>query len=93
MLGLAITAMTSFSLAPLRLMLIVGVFLKVAGFVAIVCLLLQANEPNMVHWILAAIVFLAGLQLSSVGLLGEYVGRNYLENKRRPRFLVELEIP
>ena len=38
--------------------------------------------------ILLTIIFFGGLQLISIGLLGEYIGRNYIESKRRPIYLV-----
>jgi polyisoprenyl-phosphate glycosyltransferase len=94
MLGLAVTGITAFSSAPLRLIALAGllsslVSLGVAGWVTYVALV----HPEFVipGWasLLLPISLSASLQLLSAGIIGEYVGRIYLEVKRRPRFLVD----
>lgn len=94
MLRLALDGITSFSVAPLRLIAIVGaaVFLSTT-IAAIVLLWLRFNGSDdlVPGWTstLLPILFLGGIQLLSTGILGEYVGKIYLETKRRPRFIVQ----
>lgn len=93
MLSFALTGITSFSLRPLRLITMVGfVVAAIASFVglwAIVAALTgSASTPGWAS-LLLVISFLGGAQLFAIGVVGEYVGRIYLEVKRRPRYEVE----
>lgn len=93
----ALDAIFSFSYKPLRLSLILGImtsaFALFCAVVFLVCRLLniglfgQDVVPGYTSTIVA-ILFLGGVQLISVGLLGEYIGRIYDEVKRRPLFFV-----
>ena len=90
---LALNAVLSFSLTPLRLALWTGCVVATAALGVVGYGLfsrLFAAEP-MAGWQLAfaATVFLAGIQLVFIGILGEYLGRVYGEVKRRPLFLVK----
>ena len=90
---LAVEGLVSFSTAPLRLASLVGVLSALAafglgGFYLVKALLLGdpvAGFPTLV----VAVLFLGGLQLMAMGILGEYVGRLCLEAKRRPLFVVD----
>lgn len=93
MLSFALTGITSFSLRPLRLITIVG--FVVAAMAALVglwagvaALTGSAITPGWAS-LLLVISFLGGAQLFAIGVVGEYVGRIYLETKRRPRYEVE----
>ena len=90
-------AIFSFSYKPLRLSLLVGLstsaFAMLYGFGLLVCRLFGVGMfglpvVNGYTSTIIAILFLAGVQLISVGILGEYIGRVYDEVKRRPLFLV-----
>lgn len=89
---LAFEGITSFSVAPLRLAMIFGLLTALAGMLFgtwIVAKTLILGEvvqgyPSMI----AIMTFLGGVQLISVGLLGEYVGKAYFETKQRPIYLV-----
>lgn len=91
MLRFAIDGITSFSVVPLRLATLLGVF---AGFVAIVAsawALYEGVRGNTVPgWttIMIAVALASSAQLLMTGILGEYVGRIYEEVKRRPLYLV-----
>jgi polyisoprenyl-phosphate glycosyltransferase len=94
----ALDAIFSFSYKPLRLSLVLGLlaagFAMVYGVALLICRLLgigmfgQPVVPGYTSTIVS-ILFLGGVQLICVGLLGEYIGRIYDEVKRRPLFLVQ----
>jgi dolichol-phosphate mannosyltransferase len=94
----ALDAIFSFSYKPLRLTLLSGLF--VAGFALFYGALLftyrllgwgMFGQPVVIGYTstIVSILFLGGVQLVSVGLLGEYIGRIYDEVKRRPLFLIQ----
>ena len=93
MLRFAADACFSFSLAPLRLAIWMGFFttaLALLGIIYVLVVRLMTDEW-VSGWatLLAFILFLGGVQLVLVGILGEYVGRTYVEVKRRPLYLVK----
>lgn len=94
MLRFAVDAITSFSHVPLQLATWLGFI--VSGFAFFYILVVIALKFAGISWpgytsIMAAILFLGGVQLVMVGLLGEYVGRIYDEVKHRPLYLVAEE--
>ena len=92
MFSLATDAVTSFSFAPLRLATVVGLGILVVALVALITSLavpLVSGRPgSSAPLIPLAILFVGGAQLLSIGILGEYIGRIYMEVKRRPFFVV-----
>ncbi|KAA8980364.1 glycosyltransferase family 2 protein [Halospina sp. K52047b] len=89
---LAMEGITSFSVKPLRLALILGLLAAATGgafgaWVVLKALLFGVATPGYAS-IITVITFLSGIQLLCVGLLGEYVGRIYIETKQRPVYLV-----
>lgn len=92
LIGLALEGVTSFSVLPLRLALVVGALTALAGgaygawIVAKAFLLGDpvAGYPSLV----ALITLLGGTQLLAIGVVGEYVGKTYLEAKQRPLYLL-----
>ena len=93
MLDLAISGILSFSLAPLRLATFMGFLtsgLAMSGifYVLVVRFLTDAWVPGWAM-LLITILFLGGLQMVIIGVIGEYVGRIYMEVKRRPLYLVK----
>jgi polyisoprenyl-phosphate glycosyltransferase len=92
LLNLSLEGLTSFSTAPLRLCTCVGgviaaITLFYAGFIVFRTLIQGVDVPGYAS-LLVAVLFLGSLQLIGIGLLGEYVGRIYMETKQRPRYLV-----
>jgi glycosyltransferase involved in cell wall biosynthesis len=89
----AIEGITSFSTAPLRLTTYAGVLVSLLAFlyaaVVIVRTLVHGVEWPGYSSMITVILFLGGVQLISVGIVGEYVGRIYMESKQRPVYLVQ----
>lgn len=89
----AIDGITSFTTAPLRMSTFMGLIISFAAFIYILFLVIRtiffgsdlAGYPSM----MAVILFLGGVQLLSLGIIGEYVGRIFNETKRRPLYFVE----
>lgn len=93
MAGLAIDGITSFSMRPLRLITITGIITALLAFmVGLWALWLALFTTRAVPgWtsIVAPLAFIGGLQLLSMGVIGEYIGKIYLETKRRPLFEID----
>lgn len=91
--GLALDGITSFTAAPLRLATVAGLLTAAAALAFggwIVVKTLIFGEPVAGYASLMAVVlFLGGIQLLAVGIQGEYLGRLYIESKRRPVYLVQ----
>ncbi|PIE45930.1 MAG: glycosyltransferase [Gammaproteobacteria bacterium] len=91
--NLALQGITSFSTAPLKISTYLGLFIAVFSFIyggwLIVDKLLNGNPVPGYPSLMASILFLGGVQLIAIGILGEYVGRIYIETKRRPRYLLK----
>ncbi|MFV3405497.1 glycosyltransferase family 2 protein [Pseudomonas sp. NY15463] len=90
--NLALDGITSFSTVPLRLWTYIGtgvslLALLYAAFLVIDKLAFGNDLPGYPS-LMAAILFLGGVQLIGIGILGEYVGRIYQETKHRPRYVV-----
>lgn len=89
----AIDGITSFTTAPLRFSTYMGVLISFAAFIYLLVVVFQAlfigstlaGYPSM----MAVILFLGGVQLLSLGIIGEYIGRIFNETKRRPLYFVE----
>ena len=95
MLGLALSGITSFSIKPIRLVFFSGVALAILAFIAALTLAIIAICGVFIGWmpfIFVTIWFVTGLILTSLGVIGEYVGRDYMESKRRPRYIIEEEL-
>ncbi len=91
--NLAIEGITSFSNFPLRLSSFLGIIVPAFGFIYIVFLVLKTlifGEPVRGYpTLLSVIIFLGGIQLLSLGVIGEYLGRIFDEVKNRPLYFVE----
>lgn len=91
--NLALEGITSFSTAPLRIWTYLG--LLVASFAFLYGAFMMLNKlffGNPVPGypsLLVSILFLGGIQLIGIGVLGEYIGRIYIETKQRPKFIIK----
>ena len=91
MMRLAASGITSFSVRPLRLSLAVGVFVALLAFVyGVYAVVMLVRGETVTGWtsVIASILFLSGIQLIVLGILGEYLGKLFLEQKRRPVYIV-----
>lgn len=93
MVNFAMDGIISFSLVPLKLAIWTGflsIWIAVAGIiVAIIDRLLEKDLTRGWASLFVAVLFMAGVQLVSLGILGEYLGRIYTEVKRRPLYVVQ----
>lgn len=92
MLSFAFQGISSFSVSPIRWITGLGFIVSATSIAAMLYALISlACGSVMPGWtsLLISIWFLGGLQLLSIGLIGEYIGKIYLETKERPRFLIE----
>lgn len=91
----AIEGITSFSTIPLKIWLYVGLIISLLSFlygsiIIIKTLIFGIDLPGYAS-LLSVVLFLGGIQLMGIGILGEYIGRIYSESKRRPVYIVENE--
>ena len=92
MLAFAWDGITSFSVVPLRFITILGGVVLVLSLVLSIWALVAKLSGNAVSgWtsMMLIVLFLGGVQMLSIGIIGEYIGKIYKETKRRPRFFVE----
>lgn len=90
--NLAIEGITSFTTAPLRMATIMGFIIAMLSF----CLMLFYGIKTIIFGdpvqgfttLIVVVLFLGGVQLISIGILGEYIGRIFNETKRRPTYLI-----
>lgn len=95
--NLALEGITSFSTVPLRVWTYIGVVFAATAFVygtiIIGRTLLFGTDVKGYPSLLVSILFLGGIQLMSIGILGEYIGRIYIETKQRPRYVLKNKRP
>lgn len=92
MLSFAFEGITSLSIKPINLIIRLGILLSVFGAVMLIYSLVQHFLNNTTAgWtsLMASIWVIGGLQILSIGVIGKYVGKIYLEVKRRPRYIIE----
>lgn len=91
MLALAFDGITSLSIKPIRLITGFGVFISLFSFLMIIYVLLSfINRTTVPGWssTLIIVCLIGGIQLISLGVIGEYIGKIYLETKARPRYII-----
>ncbi|QMA41399.1 glycosyltransferase family 2 protein [Citrobacter freundii] len=91
--NLALEGITSFSTFPLRMWTYIGLLVAGLSFIyggwMIVDKLIWGNPVPGYPSLLVSVLFLGGVQLIGIGVLGEYIGRTYIESKNRPKYLLK----
>ncbi len=91
MLALAFNGITSLSIKPITLITSIGVCFSILGLLVMIWVLIGAIAGRTTEgWasIICIICLLGGLQLISIGIIGQYIGKTYLETKHRPRYII-----
>lgn len=91
MLALAGDGITSLSIKPLRLIMSFGVIVALLSFVGVIWAIVSALAGRAVAgWasMTCIICFVSGVQLICMGIIGEYIGKIYMETKHRPRYII-----
>lgn len=92
MFSFAVDGITSFSTRPIRFITYLGLtFILIALFVIIYALIEYFSGKTIQGWtsLLVSVWFIGGVVLLACGIIGEYIGKIYIETKRRPRFFIE----
>ena len=91
LLNLAVEGITSFSIAPLRIATVCGVLCSISSFIYAIYFLIKTvlygDETAGFPTLIIVMLFLGGIQLFSLGIIGEYVGRIFKETKGRPTYI------
>ncbi len=93
MFSLAIAGITSFSIKPLRISIFFGLILSVMAIVYMIYALYIGlfTDKAIEGWtsVIVSVLFIGGLQLLMLGIIGEYLGKLFLENKKRPTYIID----
>ena len=93
LLNLAIDGITSCTIAPLRISTMLGTIISMCAFIYMMIIIFKTIIFGEVvrgfPTIMVAVLFLGGVQLLSIGILGEYIGRMFSEIKNRPLYLID----
>jgi glycosyltransferase involved in cell wall biosynthesis len=92
MLGFAFDGITSFSIKPIRMITALGIIIFLVSIaVLIYSLVVNAMGNTVSGWTstVISVWILGGLQLFAIGIVGEYVGKVYMETKKRPKYIIE----
>ena len=91
MIALAVDGITSLSVKPLRLIMSFGIVVALLSFVGVIWALVAALSGHAVAgWASTTCIvcFVSGVQLVCMGIIGEYIGKIYMETKHRPRYII-----
>ena len=91
MLALAFDGITSLSVKPIRMITIAGILIAILSFIGVIWAVVGEFMGNTVSgWAstVCIVCFMGGIQLLCLGVIGEYVGKIYLETKHRPRYII-----
>ncbi len=92
MISFALDGITSFSIKPIKMISSLGLcFVIVSGIMLIYSLISYFTGHSVSGWasLITSIWAIGGLQLLAIGIIGEYIGKVFLETKRRPRYIIE----
>ena len=92
MLMFAMDGITSFSIKPLRMIAFIGFIILMCSIIAFIySIVMKLLGNTVVGWtfIVCSIWLIGGIQMLSLGIIGEYIGKIYNETKKRPRYIIE----
>lgn len=95
MLKFAMEGITSFSVKPLKMITTMGFLMSIFSFIVLIyAVVVKIIGQTVSGWtfIIVSIWMVAGIQLLSLGVIGEYIGKIYSETKRRPKYIIEKEL-
>jgi len=95
MLAFAIEGITSLSVKPIRFITFLGIFVFLVSIILLIrFFVIWCMGKAVAGWstIVISIWAIGGLQLLSIGVIGEYIGKIYLESKKRPRYIIEKDL-
>ena len=91
MLALAFDGITSLSNKPIRIITGAGIAVSLVGFIGVIwAIVCAAMGSSVAGWasIVCIVCFMSGVQLVCLGVIGEYIGKIYMETKARPRYII-----
>lgn len=92
MLSFAFEGITSLSIKPIRLIIFIGIVMFLVSIIMLITFMIQHFIGNTISgWtsLIVSIWAIGGLEMLSIGVIGEYIGKVYMETKERPRFIIE----
>lgn len=92
MISFATDGISSFSIKPLRMIFVLGVVILIVSFCIMLYSIIQKLIGNTVAgwtFLMISIWFIGGVQMMSLGIIGEYIGKTYMETKERPKFIIK----
>ena len=95
MLNFAMEGILSFSVTPLRMITITGLIIALISFLFLLYVIIgHCINGNVAGWttIVTLVCFFGGSQIFCIGIIGEYIGKIYMETKKRPRYIIEQEL-
>ena len=93
MFSFALNGITSFSIKPLKLAVLLGVFISAISFCYALYVLYVAifTDATVQGWssVILSVLFIGGINMILLGIIGEYIGKLYIEGKKRPYYLIK----
>jgi len=92
LISLAIDGISSFSIIPLRIIMLVGFVLFLCAIMVLIFVLTKLIASSTLTWLIFVALLVGSLQIISIGIASEYIGKIYKETKNRPRFIKDIEL-
>lgn len=93
MIGLALDGITSFSVRPIRLIIVIGFILSIVSFIYLLYIIISSfmGADSVRGWttLVALICFFGSFQILCIGIIGEYIAKIYVETKKRPKYIID----
>lgn len=95
MIKFAVEGITSFSIRPLKMITSIGFIMSIFSFIMLayaISMKIIGNTVSGWTFIIVSIWMVSGIQMLSMGIMGEYIGKIYSETKKRPKYIIEKEL-